>query len=472
MRCVALAHALASRGWQCRFVVAAPGSEAVRRLAGPTHEVHAIPPSAAPDPASLMQVQASCDLLIVDHYGWSTTQERACRGWARRILAIDDLCERVRDCDLLLHVGLERARNDYAPRVPEGCRIMTGAGYALLREQFPRRRIIDRRARSSQPVSRVFVGFGFADAANLSEQALDALDAAGYRGVVDLAIGFDAPHVERLRATARRVPFQLQLHLEPDNVAELMAAADLAVGAAGGSAWERCCLALPSVAVSAAANQDHNARTLSMRGACELTRSADLAIALRELLHDPARIAQMARAAAAITDGRGAARTALAIDPERTRTGDAVSLRRVTVEDAAQLHEWQCHPDTRRHARKASAPSSGEHRAWLAQKLSDPACVLDVIEYNGIPAGAVRLDRASEPGMPITCEVSIYVSPQLYGRGIATAALAALRRVAPEADFVAHVLPENAASHMLFVRAGYELQDGVYVSRATAGGGA
>jgi RimJ/RimL family protein N-acetyltransferase len=90
--------------------------------------------------------------------------------------------------------------------------------------------------------------------------------------------------------------------------------------------------------------------------------------------------------------------------------------------------------------------------------------VLDMVLHDGAAAGVVRLDRVERPGSDVACEVSIYVAPDIHGRGVGAAALAALRRLVPDAVLIAHVLPENAASQVLFAKAGYVLDDGVYVS--------
>ena len=469
VRCSALADALALQFWHCTFAVASPGAETIRRLVGRRHDVQALPEGAEVDAAALVSSHPPCDLLVVDHYGWSAAEERACRGWARRIAVIDDLCDRDRDCDVLVNVGLDRKPDDYATFVPTDCRVLTGPGYALLRQQFANRRIL--RCGERKGVARVIVSFGLADTQNFSERALEALLAAGFSGKVDLVVGRDFPHLARVDAAARHGTLLLEVHVEPEDVASLVAAADLAIGAAGGSVWERCCLAVPSVVLSAAPNQDRNARSLAVRGACELAQDGDLAALLERLLHDPARIAGMASTAAAFTDGRGAARVVLAVDPEVTAKGRRVGLRRVTSDDAAQLYDWQRRPETRRHARNREVPSAAEHEAWLARKLSDPGCVLDLIEHEGVPAGSVRLDRTPPRGQRPACEVSIYVAPHLYGQGIGSAALAALRRLAPNVDLVAHVLPGNTASHALFAKAGYSLEHDLYISRPTTASG-
>ncbi|WP_222115807.1 hypothetical protein [Chromobacterium vaccinii] len=51
------------------------------------------------------------------------------------------------------------------------------------------------------------------------------------------------------------------------NMAELIADHDLAIGAAGGSAWERCCLGLPCLLFIQAENQRQGTEALQAAGA-------------------------------------------------------------------------------------------------------------------------------------------------------------------------------------------------------------
>ena len=456
MRCSALADALKEDGWHCTFVVAEAGAAAVRRLAESRHQVVTIPEKMALDAAAASDAAGACDLLVVDHYEWSAPQETACRPWARRILVIDDLEDRSHDCDLLLDMSLETARR----------KGLLGPGFALLRSAFAELRLgLDRRARSAPP-ERLFVNFGLMDDVNLTERTLDVLQEARYPGTVDVVLGSQARHLARIEERARRASRKVRLHVEPPDIAALMASADFAIGAAGGSSWERCCLALPSIAVRAASNQERNARALYAAGASLLAES--LSAEVLDVLQDRAAVERMAAAASAITDGRGARRVALALRPERASDGGQVTLRRLGSGDAGLTHEWQRHPATRRYARNPAAPSLEEHSAWLARKLGDPGCVIDMVLHDGRPAGVVRADRLQRPDGQTACEVSIYIAPELHGRGVGLAALAALRRLVPEAVLVANVLQENSVSHRLFVKSGYVLDNGAYISAPLA----
>ncbi|HBH17497.1 MAG TPA: UDP-2,4-diacetamido-2,4,6-trideoxy-beta-L-altropyranose hydrolase, partial [Cyanobacteria bacterium UBA9579] len=94
-------------------------------------------------------------------------------------------------------------------------------------------------------------------------------------------------------------------------MAELMLAADLAIGAAGSTSWERCCLALPSIVISVADNQIPIAQALDKMGACiylgtESTVTAALiSKTLHELYNDQEHLFEMSKKAYTIVDGKG-----------------------------------------------------------------------------------------------------------------------------------------------------------------------
>jgi UDP-2,4-diacetamido-2,4,6-trideoxy-beta-L-altropyranose hydrolase len=133
--------------------------------------------------------------------------------------------------------------------------------------------------------------------------------------VIDVALGEAAPSRSGLERLARR-DTRLHIHVDTPRMAELCAAADFAVGAAGSSVWERCTLALPSLLLILAENQRPSARALEAHGAAMVfdPRSEDFESAferaLQRLLIDPAARARLSAKSAEICDGQGAGRTA------------------------------------------------------------------------------------------------------------------------------------------------------------------
>jgi spore coat polysaccharide biosynthesis predicted glycosyltransferase SpsG len=97
-------------------------------------------------------------------------------------------------------------------------------------------------------------------------------------------------------------------------MAALIADADVAVGAGGVSAWERCCLGLPSLMVTLADNQLRQIDIIVRRSAGvgvgwpDADLAARMSGALRRLLADGDMRSEMAQAAASLVDGRGPAR--------------------------------------------------------------------------------------------------------------------------------------------------------------------
>ena len=112
----------------------------------------------------------------------------------------------------------------------------------------------------------------------------------------------------------RTLDFSTSLHVAVEDMARLMADADLAIGAGGTTSWERCCLGLPALVAVIAANQQMIAAELGRAGAAVvLGRHGDvdadtIAGKFAEIAADPRRLAAMSANAAAVCDGLGTAR--------------------------------------------------------------------------------------------------------------------------------------------------------------------
>jgi UDP-2,4-diacetamido-2,4,6-trideoxy-beta-L-altropyranose hydrolase len=255
---------------------------------------------------------AGCDLLVVDHYGLDEQFERSCRPWARQILIIDDLANRRHDCDVLVDQTPGRTPDEYRPLVPDHCRILIGASYALLDPRFALARA-NLRQRSG-PVQRILVSLGATDPQAATLVALAALRKAALDVAVDVVIGVGNRNAALVRAAAAVLSPPGKVHVEVDDMAGLIEQADLAIGAGGVSALERCCLGLPSILFVLADNQRRNAAALAEAGAVIALAESEsydvdfIARQIQALAGAPARLRQMSRAAAMVIDGKGVER--------------------------------------------------------------------------------------------------------------------------------------------------------------------
>ncbi|MFN3144933.1 MAG: UDP-2,4-diacetamido-2,4,6-trideoxy-beta-L-altropyranose hydrolase [Paracoccaceae bacterium] len=363
MRCLTLATALAERGAECVFLCRAleghlcdrieAAGFACRRLPAPQGGavlVEAADHAAwagvsweqdAAESAAILANEAP-DWLVVDHYAFDARWERAVLPGSARLMVIDDLADRPHVADLLLDQNLGRSASDYDGLVPQGCTRLIGPGFALLRPEFAACRAAALDAREGRAMEQVLVSMGGVDLDDHSSRVLRALAAAGVPegASVTVVIGAAAPARAALERLAREVPFDCEVLAQVDNLHELIAGADIAIGAAGVSAWERCCLGLPTLVVPIAANQRPGAAALAAAGAVlivepeDTTFDAALGVAFSALSED-ARRGDVADKSAQVCDGDGALRVMRAL------LGGGLEFRSAARLDSRRIWEWR-----------------------------------------------------------------------------------------------------------------------------------
>lgn len=448
-RCLSFAEALRWAGWRIAFSTSAASVATIPALA--TCGAVIVPPAANDD-------DPSTRLVVFDHYGIDARTERGFAGEGRLIVAFDDLADRPHACGVLVDPAPGRRAADYAPRVPADCQLLLGPSHAILGARWRAAAGASRaRIAAGGAVRRLLVSMGATDPEDATGRVLDAIDAAGLDVDVDVILGAAAPHRRRIEA---RLGGRQTLHVQPSDIVSIVAAADLAIGAAGSSSYERAALGVPSILVPTAANQSDTAHGFTAAGAAHVVARAlldaprDLAAEITALARDARRRIALAQAGTELSDGRGALRLLAAIaGTQAGRNGEALQLRLAEARDADWLLELQSAPGTRRYTRHPTVPGAAEHAAWMTRTLADPERLLCIVEHAGTPVAMVRLDRL-DAGAP-RFEVSIAVHPTAQRRGIGKAALTLLRRLAAGAILDAHVHTENAASRALFATAGY-----------------
>ena len=205
------------------------------------------------------------DWLVVDNYALDERWETEQRGNVSAIMAIDDLADRQHDCDLLLDQNLApHMQSRYAGKTGEGCHMLLGPQYALLQPIYAR--LHGKIRPRTGPVKRVFVFFGGADSDNLTGRAIAAFLSLDRTDIdLDAVVAVDSPHAASIREQAA-AHANIHLHSGLQSLAPLMAEADLAIGAAGATSWERLCLGLPALVAILADNQQPIAFELDRQG--------------------------------------------------------------------------------------------------------------------------------------------------------------------------------------------------------------
>lgn len=475
MRCLALAEALRQRGIQIRFVCREHTGNLVALLHQNAMPVMTLPAQAINDVTSAEDYAAwlgvaqaedaeqtiealngeKPDWLVVDHYGLDIEWEQRLRQHVGKLMVIDDLANRHHDCDVLLDQNYsDRGEKRYGDLVPENCRLLLGPRYALLRSEYAAYRKT-LRIRDGQ-LKRVLVFFGGTDPQDMTGLALEALCQAGLRHLeVDVVVGTYNSRRETLEKQARERPHTTIYGSRP-HLADLMAQADLAIGAGGATTWERMCLGLPAVVISIAENQRPACHALAKAQLVHYAgHSADMKIEyltqlLQQLSLDAEGLAELSVQNQLQVDGLGALRVAEVLCPSASND---LRLRPACEEDIVLYYNWANDPEVRNNSINTHPIPWGTHQAWFINKLHDVNSRLFVLEAAGLPVGQIRFDKDAD-------EARIHYSLDMIARGRGWGS----RLVTLGADLMqqsepirlrAVVKSENRASCAIFMRLGF-----------------
>jgi UDP-2,4-diacetamido-2,4,6-trideoxy-beta-L-altropyranose hydrolase len=338
MRCMTLAHALEQQGVQTRFLCRAHPGHLGRVLEHNNVDLLLLPATLETDLGADEEQDAvetrtaasdwGADWIIVDHYCASGAWEAA---QALPVMAIDDAPNRDHNAVLLLDQNLDAKASNYRPRLPHGATILTGPQYALLRPEFAKLRpeSLEHRVQSAGQVQRLLISMGGTDMPDATGWVLGALATqidSDVLAALDITVvmGPTAPHLESVRQRATALPGRVTVLAGTDRMADLMVSADLAIGGAGSSAWERCVLGLPAILVVLADNQKVIAKALSDCGAnghVDLHDTDALIAMFKSLCDTPQTVLQMSQISAGICDGHGAQKVAGALLEQSTVYG-------------------------------------------------------------------------------------------------------------------------------------------------------
>jgi spore coat polysaccharide biosynthesis predicted glycosyltransferase SpsG len=122
-------------------------------------------------------------------------------------------------------------------------------------------------------------------------------------------MGPNAPWLAQVQAQAAAMPRPTQVLAGVSNMAQLMAKSDFCIGAAGGSAWERCALGLPTLVLILAANQHTGAMALQSHAAALVAADEHQLMGQLTILFNKetqtAALQKMSQAAANLATGSG-----------------------------------------------------------------------------------------------------------------------------------------------------------------------
>jgi UDP-2,4-diacetamido-2,4,6-trideoxy-beta-L-altropyranose hydrolase len=401
--------------------------------------------------------------MIIDHYGIGKTWEKKVSLYTSKMIIFDDLADRSHYCHLLIDQNLGRNKADYYNLVPKDCTLLVGPQYALLRPEFLefRNRSIANRKKSNR--CRILISMGGLDQDNYTHDVLETLNSCmlDVNTQVTVVLGRSSPWIDDIKNLVSNFNYEIQVIVGAENMAELMSKSRIAIGAAGSSAWERCCLGVPALCFVIAENQREAAVALENHGAASIASIENLTVDtlqlhLDRLLSDKNKI-RMQENCLGIVDGKGLARvTRFLVDKL-----SLLALRNVSLADSNLLLQWRNDPATRKNSLNTAYVEFDDHNAWFSKKYSSPDnCRIYIAELcSNIPIGQVRFDLDDDANWMVNYSIAPYFRELGLGAKMLTLAIHQLRELYPNCSIIAKIKDFNVASKRIFESIDFELFD-------------
>ena len=460
MRCLALAQAWQDAGGCATFVMTskAPKLEARLKLEGMQLVFFQMEAGSKGDAYRTVELARwiGGDWLVVDGYHFDTNYQRIIKEADLHLMLIDDNGHAEHYfADMLLNQNLHANEALYVNREPY-TRLLLGTRYVLLRKEFLKWR--EYRREIPNKAKKILVTMGGGDPNNVTTKVINALKKLDISDLaVKIIIGPSNPHIESLQNALLLAPCSVRIIQNVENMAELMAWADMAISAGGTTSLEIAFTGLPNLVIATAGNQRPVAEQLQEVGAAEYLgwheslSASELARKLTTLLTTRRVRMQMAQRAQEVLDGKGADRVLMHIHRKKIR------LRPVRKEDCRLLWEWTSDPDVRAVSFSSERIPWDEHVKWFNSKLTDSQCIFYILTNGkGTPIGQIRFDSDGNEA-----RVSVSVDPRFRGKGYGSAMIRlASQEVFNVSDITvihAHVKKDNDSSVRTFEKTGFTI---------------
>lgn len=242
----------------------------------------------------------SADWLIIDHFALDAYWERILTmKLGCRVGVLDGQADRLHFVDVLIDPNLCSSTQKWQGLIQPHTRLYHGFPYIPLApaffEQQPHAKIRDQ-------VHNVLIAFGGVDQFNYTQRAVEVVLALQPRAfAITVVVGQHYPFKAELTELCSQQGVALKINVS--DMDKLMLQADLAIGAGGTMAWERCMLYLPAIVTAIADNQLKQVACLESKGlaikvSSDLVHYAEkLTEALNTLLENDQRLSQMSQQA-------------------------------------------------------------------------------------------------------------------------------------------------------------------------------
>lgn len=459
MRCIALAQGWQDRGGNALFVSHCE-SDALRERIRQEGFRFIFLDRTCPDSSDLentlniieREKTGPANWVVLDGYHFTPDYQQAIREGGLRLLVIDDMNHLpVYHADILLNQNLHALDLKY--RCDSDTTLLLGSRYVLLRREFLKYRNFKRNI--PDKAQKILVTLGGSDPENVTLRIIDALKNLGDSEIdVKVVIGPANPHTEILSKALTAAHFPNKLLVNPDDMPELMAWADMAISAGGSTCWESIFMGLPSLLIILADNQ---------LGVIEQLSKVDLAINLghypeltlgrlsrliKETIYGYETRSRLSQKSILLVDGLGLNRILNIISPAE------ISLRPVEQEDCHRVWRWANDPSVRSISFSKAFIPWDDHLRWFIGRIKTPFFYIGQ-SPEGIPLGQVRIDQKNDEWI-ISVMIEKAYRKKGYGIKLIKRACEIVFKYSGIHEIHAYIESGNDISCKTFIQAGFD----------------
>jgi len=395
MRCLALAEAWLDNGGDVSFVSACEVPELEVRLKNEGIQILHIRQKAgtlsdAEETARIAQV-CGAKWIVVDGYHFGADYQKTIKDTGLSLLFIDDYGHADHYyADIVLNQNIYADMSFYKKYEPY-TRFLLGTKYVLLRREFLKWSGWHREI--PEVAHKILVTLGGSDPDNITQKIIEVLKSVNPHEIeVNVVIGGANPHSDRIYETVKDLS-NYTLIKNSDNMAELMAWADVAISAGGSTCWELAFLSTPFVTIFIANNQKPVVLGLSAKNSAvnmgdgHAIRKKEISDTLKKIIKSTEMRSNLSINSKSLVDGEGVSRVIMNIN------SDPIRLRPIKQSDCGTLWNWVNELTVRRSAFNSEYIPINEHKLWFSQKISDPNCFFLIgLDRCDNPIGQIRFD--------------------------------------------------------------------------------
>jgi UDP-2,4-diacetamido-2,4,6-trideoxy-beta-L-altropyranose hydrolase len=341
MRCIALAQAWKTRGGEVTFITNCEINRLRQRIANEGFDIIALD-THHPDPKDLnttlhalksterkskrdekaagfcgpstIPPSQAKSWVVLDGYHFDSDYQQQIGAAGYPLLVIDDMAHLDHYyADVVLNQNAHADKSSYFSE--PNTKLLMGTDYILLRSEFLKWRKWQRDIPKAG--RKILVTLGGSDPDNITLRLIQALEMISIKGMeAVVVVGASNPRHDEIAEAAARATASIRVRENPENMAELMAWADVAVSAGGTTSWELAFMGVPSCVLILAENQRRIAETLQKDGIAvslgEFSACSPEMIsgALFEIVNQHAVRGEMSRRGRELVDGSGGDRVA------------------------------------------------------------------------------------------------------------------------------------------------------------------